>query len=239
MALFGEKYGERVRMVEIPGVSLELCGGAHLARTSQAGLFKIISETGVAAGVRRIEAVTGAGARSYLAEIESSIEHVAALLRTSRRDIVGAVEKLTAQRAELEKQVRQLKSGAAAAPVELREAEVAGARLVYGIVPSADAATLAVQADRTLQRYTDGTAVVLGAAFEGKALFVTKLAPDLVRLGWHAGTVVRDVAGLAGGGGGGRPDFGQAGGGDPAKLAEAIDAIPGTVERHMASRTRS
>src|SRR5262245_6086020 len=118
MALFGEKYGERGRMIEVTGGSLELWGGAHPSHTSQVGLFKIVSETGVASGVRRLEAVTGQGAIDYIKREEETLAQVAALLKTSSNNVLTATERLLAQRQELEKQNRQLKAGGGAVQAE-------------------------------------------------------------------------------------------------------------------------
>jgi alanyl-tRNA synthetase len=234
MALFGEKYGDKVRMIEIPGFSLELCGGTHLKHTSQIGLFKITSETGIAAGVRRIEAVTGAGAYQLVREREDSLNQLASLLKTHPRDVLVAAERLQSQRAMLEKQVLQLKSGAASGSASLKEEEVNGILVITGAVPNADADTLSGLADRTAQQR--GSAVIaLGAAADGKVSFVAKATPDLLKRGIHAGNLVREVAKIAGGGGGGRPDFAQAGGRDPGKLDDALAAVPDLVRRQTES----
>jgi len=231
MALFGEKYGDRVRMIEIPGFSLELCGGTHLSHTAQAGLFKIVSETGVAAGIRRIEAVTGAGAYDFVQEREETLAELARLLRTHPRDILAAAEKVVSQRAQLEKQVQQLKAGAATGKSDLQVTEVSGVRVVTGNIPGADGETLAALADRAAQQYRDGTAIVVGGASDGKVAFAAKMTPDLVKRGFHAGNLVRQVAKVAGGGGGGRPDFAQAGGRDPGKLNAALAKVPELIRQ--------
>ena len=236
MALFGEKYGDRVRMVEIPGFSLELCGGTHLRHTSQIGLFKILSESGVAAGVRRIEAVTGQGAYQWVNERESALDQIARMLKTNPRDVLGAVERMQAQRAQLEKQVQQLKAGAGADSAELRDSVVAGMNLVVGSVPNADSETLSNLADKTA-RQRGSAVVVLGGAENGKVTFVAKATSDLVERGIHAGNLVREIAKIAGGGGGGRADFAQAGGRDSAKLAEALDAAAPLLEQQAAHKT--
>jgi alanyl-tRNA synthetase len=273
MALFGEKYGDRVRIVEIPKppdethrnaqersrdtqggrydahgkyhdargkfarcppFSLELCGGTHLAHTSQVGLFKILSETGVAAGVRRIEAVTGQGAFDYVNRREETLAHVAALLKSHPNDVVTAAEHLIAQRQELERQNRQLKAGGGAAQAaELTPRDVQGVPVVVHKMENADAETVANLADRTAQRLHSAV-IVLGAVHEGKVAFAAKVTRDLVEKGLHAGNLVREVARIAGGGGGGRPDFAQAGGRDPGKLDEALNAVPGLVETQLA-----
>ncbi len=228
MALFGEKYGDRVRMIEIPEFSLELCGGTHLQHTSQAGLFKILSESGVAAGIRRIEAVTGQGAYDFMSEKENTLSQLAQVLKTSPKDVLMAAEKLQQQRAQLEKQIQQLRSGAAGKGADLKEQAVDGVRIVTGAVPNADAETLAALADRTANQHKSAV-IVLASAADGKALFIAKVTSDLIKQGYHAGNLVREVAKIAGGGGGGRPDFAQAGGRDPSKVDEALLQVPAIV----------
>jgi alanyl-tRNA synthetase len=225
MALFGEKYGDRVRMIEIPGFSLELCGGTHLSRTSQVGLFKIVSETGIAAGVRRIEAVTGKGAYEYVVRQEETLAQAAQLLKSNPRDILVAAEKLAKERAALEKQVRQIRTGAAGKDFEVKMVQIGELRVVTGHIPNADSDILAAQADRTINQYHGGTVVVYGGDSGGKVTFVAKGSAEAVQHGFHAGNLVREVAKVAGGGGGGRPDFAQAGGRDPSKLDEALAKV--------------
>jgi alanyl-tRNA synthetase len=232
MALFGEKYGDTVRMIEIPGISLELCGGTHLARTSQAGLFKILSETGIASGVRRIEAVTGAGACAHVSRQEETLSQLAHLLRTTPQDLLTAAEKLVHQRSELEKQVRQLKMGAATGQGSLETRQVGEIAVITGRVENADGESLAAMADREAQRRA-GAVIALGSASDGKAIFVVKVTPDLTQRGIHAGSLIREVARIAGGGGGGRPDFAQAGGRDASKIGEALAKVPELVEQQL------
>jgi len=239
MALFGEKYGERVRVVEIPGFSVELCGGTHLQRTSQAGLFKIIAETGVAAGVRRIEAVTGAGAYAWVREQEETLARIARALRTNPRDVLPALERLQAERTELERKVRDLSvrlASGVAAGTSSASAQADAVQSVDGIpvlmrgVSGLDSDALAALADQ-LARSQGSVVVVLGSASDDRVQFVAKVTPDLVRRGVHAGRLLREVARIAGGGGGGRPDFAQAGGRDTSRLAEALAAVPEVVRR--------
>ncbi len=222
MALFGEKYGDRVRVVEVPGVSVELCGGVHLDRTSQAGLLKITAETGVASGVRRIEAVTGEAVYALMLEQEGTLERAAQALKSNPRDLLVAIDKLVAQRSELEKQIKRLQAGAASQG-ELDAADVGGVCLVTGRLDGLDADGLSAAADREAAK-RGSAAIVLGAETDGKVVFVAKVTPDLVSRKVHAGNLVRGVAKVAGGGGGGRPDFAQAGGKLADKLDEALAA---------------
>lgn len=233
MALFGEKYGEHVRVVTIPGFSLELCGGTHLTHTSQVGLFKILSETGVSSGVRRIEAVTGQAAYDYVNRQEEKIAVVASLLKSNPNDIVMAAEKLLQQRQELEKQNRQLKAGGMAQSEDLMAMDVHGIPVVVHRMDGADGETIANLVDRTAQKL--GSAVIIiGSLTDGKATFAAKVTKDLVGQGLHAGNLVREIAKITGGGGGGRPDFAQAGGRDPGKLQAALDAVPRLIESQLA-----
>ena len=233
MALFGEKYGDRVRMVEVPSFSLELCGGTHLSHTAQVGLFKIVSESGVSSGVRRIEAVTGQGAYEYVNRREETLAVVAGLLKTNPNDVVTAAERLIGQRQELERQNRQLKAGGAGQAEDLTPVDVHGIPVVVHRLDGADGETIANLADRTAQKL--GRAViVIGGVTDGKVSFAAKVTKNLVDAGLHAGSLVREVAKLAGGGGGGRPDFATAGGRDPGKLQDALDAVPRLIESQLA-----
>ncbi len=230
MALFGEKYGDTVRMIEVPGVSLELCGGTHLERTSQIGLFKIVSEGSVAAGVRRIEAVTGWWAYQYMRQQQQILQEAAARLKCAVPDIPSAIERLQAQRQELEKQIQQLRTGAAARSVQFEPTEMAGLQVVTGRADGVDAQTLASLADQAAQKASVDL-VVLAAATDGKALFVAKAKPSAVAKGVHAGNLVRELAKISGGGGGGRPEFAQAGGHDAAKIPQALQQLPRLIEQ--------
>jgi alanyl-tRNA synthetase len=235
MALFGEKYGDRVRMVEVPGFSLELCGGTHLTHTSQVGLFKIVSESGVAAGVRRMEAVTGEGAYKMVAAAEDSLNEIAHFLKSTPKDLLTAVQRLHAQKTQLEKQLQKLKS--TTGPElngSLNEQIVDGITVLTGSVVGADGETLSNLADRHTQN-RNSTVVVVGAADDGRVIFVAKASPDIVKRGIHAGNLVSAVARIAGGGGGGRPDFAQAGGRDPSKLNEALAAAAELIHNQMES----
>ncbi len=232
MALFGEKYGDTVRMVEVPGVSLELCGGTHLEHTSQIGLFKIVSEGSVAAGVRRIEAVTGWGAYQYMRQQEELLREAAGRLRCAVSDIPSAIDRLQAQRQELEKQVQQLRTGTAARSLQFEPAEMAGLQVVTGRADGVDAQTLASLADQAAQKASVDL-VVLASATDGKALFVAKAKPSAVAKGVHAGNLVRELAKISGGGGGGRPEFAQAGGRDASKIPQALQQLPHLLEQML------
>jgi alanyl-tRNA synthetase len=230
MMLFGEKYGDVVRVVQAGDYSLEFCGGTHLQHTSQAGLFKIISESSSASGVRRIEAVTGKAALMRTLDQERVLMTAASTLKTSPANVVSTIEKLQTQLRDREKELSELQRAATGNQVEEL---VSNARDIGGIkvvnyqpqgIPDADA--VRTMADEVLNRLRSGV-VILGADIDGKVSLAIKVSKDLVDKGVHAGNVVREAAKVAGGGGGGRPDFAQAGGKDPSKIGEALS----TAER--------
>ena len=229
MALFGEKYGDKVRMVEIPDFSLELCGGTHIAQTSQVGLFKIVSEGGIASGVRRIEAVTGAGAYAYIKKREETLLQTASLLKSNPNDLTAATERLIAQRRELEQENKKLKAqGGAAQAAELLPQDVGGVPVVVHSFEDTDSETLLNLATATAQQLGSAI-VVLASTVEGKVIFAVKVTQNLTAQGYHAGNLIREIAKMTGGGGGGRADFAQAGGRDASKLAEALMTVPDLV----------
>jgi len=232
MMLFGEKYGERVRMVEIPGFSLELCGGTHLRNTVEAGLFKIVHEGSVAAGVRRIEALTGRALYQWLREREHAVRAAAERLQTPVPELPHAVERLQHQIEHLEAELEQLKQRAAAQAIEgITPVEVNGVPVAAQALSGVDAKSLGAIADRLIQRGVGVAA--LGTAQDGKAILVVKVAPEWVQRGLHAGNLIRQLAQQVGGSGGGRPDFAQAGGKQPEKLAEALAQTPHLVAEQM------
>ncbi|MGB9886868.1 MAG: alanine--tRNA ligase [Moorellales bacterium] len=236
-ALFQEKYGTRVRVVRIGDFSLELCGGTHVAHTGQIGLFRIVGESGIGAGVRRVEAVAGAAALEYLEAKEAEWERVAAALKVPPEQVWRRVESLLAELKEKEKEIAALR--ARLNQYHLMELlgqvqEIDGIRLLCAQVPETDASALRELADRLRERLGSGV-IVLGAAGRERVSFVATVSPDLVKQGLHAGQVVREVAQVAGGSGGGRPDMAQAGGKQPEKtaaaLAKAAEVIAGWRRR--------
>jgi alanyl-tRNA synthetase len=231
MALFGEKYGDWVRMVEVEDVSRELCGGTHVAHTAEVGLFELVTETSSAANVRRIEAVTGAEGVAAFRTRAREMRELAAMLRVPEREVVEAVRKLTDRVKELERKPRESDQEAAGALVEGAE-ELAGVRLVAQIVNATDAKALLELSDRVRQTLGDSV-VVLGTAVDGRVHLVANVAPSVVERGVKAGEVIREAASVAGGGGGGRDTMAQAGGRDPDKLPDAIAAARLAVERAL------
>jgi alanyl-tRNA synthetase len=229
MALFGEKYGDWVRMVEVEEVSRELCGGTHVAHTAEVGLFELVTETSSAANVRRIEAVTGGEGVAASRARARELRELAGMLRVPERDVVDAVRKLTERVKELERKPRESDREAAGALVESAE-EIGGVRLVAQIVEAPDAKALLELSDRVRQTLGESV-VVLGTAVEGRVHLVVNVAPPAVERGVKAGDVVREAAQVVGGGGGGRDTMAQAGGRDPDKLPDAIAAARLAVER--------
>jgi len=236
MALFGEKYDDEVRVLSIGDFSTELCGGTHVGRAGDIGLLRIVSEGGVAAGVRRIEAVTGEEALDYAAASETTLRQIASLVRGSPADAEEKVRQLLDRQKKLERDLAALKSRLASGQgVDLAESavEVAGVKVVAAEVPGADARSLREAVD-ALKAKLGSAIIVLGAPTEdGKVLLVAGVTADLVGKA-RAGELVGAVAARVGGKGGGRPDFAQAGGTDPSQLGAALAAVPGLVATKLA-----
>ncbi len=230
MALFGEKYGDWVRMVEVADVSRELCGGTHVGSTAEVGLFHLTTETSSASNVRRIEAVTGpAGVKVFRARTRE-LREIAELLRVPEHDVVGAVRKLSERARELAKRPRVEDGRQTAEGLVSGAAEIGGVRVVTEVVEVPDASALLDLSDRVKQSLGDA-AVVLGCDVEGRAHLVANFATAAVERGLDAGQVVRLGAELVGGGGGGRETMAQAGGRDVARLPEAVAAARVEIER--------
>ncbi len=226
MALFGEKYGERVRVLKMGDFSVELCGGTHVHRLGEIGLFKIVAESGIAAGVRRIEAVTGEGALEYLHGLEERLGRIATLLKSGRDDADRKVEQLLERSRRLEKEVEQLKAKLAHSAVgdlAARAREVGEIKVVAARLDGVDPKSLRDSVDR-LKNQLGKAAVVLAAVNGEKVSLVAGVTKaESARL--RAGDLVNFVARQVGGTGGGRPDMAQAGGNDPSKLDEALSAV--------------
>ncbi|MDI6789596.1 MAG: alanine--tRNA ligase [Thermodesulfobacteriota bacterium] len=230
-ALFGEKYGDRVRVVSIGPFSKELCGGTHAARTGDIGLFKIVSEGGVAAGIRRIEAVTGSEALKLVQEQDLRLKRLGHLLKAGTEELGNKIEKLIASQKELEKEVADL---TAKLTLQGLDSILQGARKMDGIrvlstmVPIDSPKTLRELADRFRDKIGSGI-VVLGGIHDDKVHLVAVVTKDLTKR-FHAGDIVKKVAPLVGGSGGGRADMAQAGGTKVDKLPEALDMVYDLVE---------
>ena len=239
MALFGEKYGDEVRVLSIGDFSTELCGGTHVHRAGDIGLFKITAESGIAAGIRRIEAVTGSGALARVAETEHALDRLAALFRGGRADVEGKVHQALDRSKALEREIQQLKArlaaGAGGRDLASEAREVAGCKLLVARLDDGiDAQTLRDTVDRMKDKLVSGIVVLAAADPEGSkvnvAVGVTK---DLTgRL--KAGDLVNAVASQIGGKGGGRPDFAQAGGSDIGALDGALKTVPEWLRSRLA-----
>jgi alanyl-tRNA synthetase len=226
IAIFDEKYGESVRVVSFGDCSTELCGGTHASATGDIGLLKIVSESGIASGVRRIEALTGIGALRHIREQERLALDAADRLKVPIGELPGRVAKLLEERKETQKQIDDLRakksSGGANDLFDSARAlsGFEGAKAIAGIVEDVDAKAMRTMVDDFRNRL--GTGVVCLAAAQGdKALLAIGVTKDLTDQ-LKAGDLIREVAAVVGGGGGGRPDFAQAGGKDPSKLALAV-----------------
>ncbi len=237
IALFDEKYGDEVRMVGIGDISLELCGGTHVSRTGEIGLVKIVSESGIAAGVRRIEAITGYAFLQRFNDMDREFQSLAEILKVPEDMMVERVEKLLDELKEKEREIARLRERLAVGGVD---SLVAGRIMVDDIpvvaapVELADPEALRNLADAVRDKLGSGI-VLLGSKAEEKVLFVATVSRDLVKQGFNAGSIVREAAKVAGGGGGGRPDMAQAGGRDVSKLEAAIEAGVDVVRAHSAS----
>jgi alanyl-tRNA synthetase len=234
MALFEEKYGEEVRVVSIPGLSRELCGGTHVDRTGDLGLCKITGEASVAAGIRRLEAVCGLEAVKVFQEETRELDKAAALLKGSRSDFFSRLQKALKRQKELEKEVEALKSKLAAAQAremldEVRQVD--GVPVLAVQVPAADPKALRDYAVKIQDKMKSGV-IVLGGAADDKAMLIALVSPDLTQR-FPAGEIIKELAPLVGGSGGGRADMAQAGGPDKDKLGAALKQAYEVVARKV------
>jgi alanyl-tRNA synthetase len=223
LAFFGDKYGDRVRVVKIGGFSTELCGGIHVERSGEIGLFKLPFESGVAAGVRRVEAFTGEGALALISSYEQRLKEIGALVRGSADDAVDKVKKLLERQKELEKEIEKLRGqfGKDQIPELLdKKQSVDGANILVSRVDGLDAKQLRDVADQITEKLGSGV-VVLASAGESNVNLVASVSKDLTKK-YHAGNIIKELARMVGGGGGGRPDFAQAGGKEPGQIAAAL-----------------
>jgi alanyl-tRNA synthetase len=236
MALFGEKYGEEVRVLSIGDFSVELCGGTHVSRAGDIGLFKIVSEAGIASGVRRIEAVTGTGALDYIGETEKNLAEVADLVKGSREDAVAKIGQLLDRNRKLEKELDALKARLASSQgsdLASEAIEVDGIKVLAAHLEGVDGKGLRETVDQLKNKL--GAAAVILAAVDGKKVSlvagVTKAETARVK----AGELVNYVASQVGGKGGGRPDMAQAGGSQPENLPDALASVEDWVKQQLAA----
>jgi len=226
LAFFGDKYGERVRVVRMGGFSLELCGGTHVQRTGDIGLFKFRGEGGVAAGVRRIEAVAGGVAVDWMQEREQRLRQIGEALKATDEEALERLERLLAQQRELERKLEKLQRGLAGAQsldLAARAHTIDGIQVLATRVDDLDDKALRELADRLKEKLAPSV-VMLGSTDGTRVTLVSAVSKDLLGR-FHAGNLIKQVAPLVGGGGGGRPDFAQAGGKDPTRLDEALAAV--------------
>ncbi|WMJ75841.1 MULTISPECIES: alanine--tRNA ligase [unclassified Sedimentibacter] len=227
MALFDEKYDDTVRVVSVGNFSKELCGGTHIDETAKIGLFKILSEGGIASGVRRIEAITGRAALNYLKELSDITDELSLSMKASKDELIGKVNTLKKEIKDKEKEIQKLNTELLKQDLNkmLEDYdEINGIKLFALKFKDKDANTLREIADKIKDK-NESCAVLLASDLGDKVLFVAAVTKDLVKKGLNAGNMVREAAKVAGGGGGGRPDFAQAGGKNPGKADEAIEAV--------------
>jgi len=235
MALFGEKYDDEVRVLNFGDFSVELCGGTHVHRTGDIGLFKIVTEGGIQAGVRRIEAVTGQGALDWVAKSDQVLRELAAIVKANRDDVEDKVRQLAERSRKLEKEVTTLKSKLASGQggdLSSSAVEVAGVKVVATRVDGADAPALRDAVDQLKNKLRSAAIVLASVQEPDKIVLIAGVTQDQIKK-IKAGDLVNVVAQMIGGRGGGRPDLAQAGGNDPAKLDEALAAVAPWVQSQL------
>ncbi len=232
MALFGEKYGDVVRVVKMGSYSTELCGGTHLSNTSQAGLFKIVSEGGVAAGVRRIEAITGYSVYEYLKEKEKLIHEISLSLKANPSECIRKIEQLNRELKENEKELLEIKSKIASGTIDnyIQDAkDIKGVKYIVADFENMNADELRNMGDKFKDKLDKGI-IVLTSFDEEKITMIAMATKSAVISGVHAGNLIKEIMKLTGGSGGGRPDMAQGGAKDKSKLKEALKHIPSILE---------
>jgi alanyl-tRNA synthetase len=237
MALFGEKYSGMMRVLTVPGFSKELCGGTHVRATGDIGVFKITSDESIASGVRRIRAVTGFDAYERFREDEKLIEEAAASLRTSRAELPNVIGKLQDELKKARRETEELKLKIATGAINTSASngdearEVAGVRVLAKEASGLDAAGMRQLSDTLLDRIKSGV-VVIGRANDGKASLIVRTSADLTKK-VPAGQVIKELAPIIGGRGGGKADMAEGGGSQPEKLAEALEASYEVIEKML------
>ena len=236
MALFGEKYGESVRVVSMGDFSKEFCGGTHVKNTADIASFKILSESGVAAGVRRIEALTGDNVIAYYAKMEAEMNEAAKVVKSTPANLVERLEKLMAEMKALQSENESLKSKAAKdalGDVMDQVVTIKGVKLLATQVTGVDMNGLRELGDQLKDKLGEGV-VVLASECEGKVNLIAMATDGAMKQGAHAGNLIKAIAGLVGGGGGGRPNMAQAGGKNPQGIPQAIESVAGALEGMLA-----
>ncbi len=236
IAMFGEKYGAQVRVLDVPGVSMELCGGTHVSNTAEIGLFKIIAEVGVAAGVRRIEAIAGPAVLEYLNLRDAVVKDLSDRFKVKPEEIGDRITTLQAELKATQKQLDALKGQLAVAKADqlLTQAESVGDfQMLVAQMDGVDATAMSTAAEQLQQKLTNGAVVLGGVPEAGKVSFVAAFGPEVVKKGVQAGKVVGAIAKLCGGGGGGRPNLAQAGGRDANQLAAALESAKSQLQEGL------
>jgi alanyl-tRNA synthetase len=236
VALFGEKYQAEVRVVEVPGFSKELCGGTHVSATGTIGLFKITGEEGISAGIRRIEAITGPAALERFRADEKILDLIQSDHKIARREIPAWMERTQTQVRDLQRQILALKAQSARASIGdmlARTKEVRGVKVVAELLPAINRAGLRDVADEIKQKIGSGV-VVLGAPQEDKAALVVMVTKDICKR-LPAGQIIKQIAPIVGGAGGGKPELAEAGGKDSSRLADAIKHSYSVIESLLGS----
>ncbi|MEM1426003.1 MAG: DHHA1 domain-containing protein, partial [Cyanobacteria bacterium P01_H01_bin.130] len=237
-AMFGEKYGDVVRVVDFPGVSMELCGGTHVGNTAEIGAFKIISEAGISSGVRRIEAVSGPAILDYLNVRDQVVRTLGDRFKVQPEAVIDRVTNLQDELKATQKALASAKAELAAAKSDalIADAETIGDyKILVANLGKVDAKSLQGAAERLQQKLGDGAAVVLGAVpGEGKVAIATAFGKEVIAKGLQAGKFVGAIAKICGGGGGGRPNLAQAGGRDASKLPDALNTAQAQLREQLA-----
>ncbi len=235
MALFGEKYGDTVRVVSMGDYSKELCGGTHVQNTADIRNFKIVSESGIAAGVRRIEALTGKNVVLYYQHVEEMLNEAASVAKTTPQNLTKKIEHMNAEIRQLKSELESIRSRAAkdaVADVMDQVKEIKGVKLLAVSLPDVEMNGLRDLSDQLSDKLSDGV-VVLASAKDGKVSLVVKASDDAQKKGAHAGNLIKAIAGKVGGGGGGRPNMAQAGGKNPAGIADALKEAETVLETQI------
>lgn len=236
LAFFEEKYGEEVRVVEIgePPISAELCGGTHVRATGEIGFFRIVAESSIGAGIRRIEAVSGKGADEFIEKQLATLEEAALVLKGTAPEIINRLSALQRELETERKKALALERDLLKIRVDslLNQAEsVSGIPVLVARVPASNMEALRQMGDLIKERL-GSVLVVLGAVYNNRANFVAMLTPDLAKRGLHAGEIVKQVAAVTGGSGGGGVELGQAGGKDKDRLDDALKLVKDLVAKH-------
>ena len=225
-AVFDEKYGEEVRVIKMGDVSMELCGGTHVSKTGDIGFLKVIHESAIAAGVRRIEAVAGREALKYVHDVEGELKKTASLLKANPLELAERVEKVLKHQRDMEREIEALKVKLAAkdmADLVKKVKDVKGIRVLAAVIDATDAKTMRDLGDRLKDKIQSGI-ILLGSKGEDKAMLLCMVTKDLTDR-YHAGNIIKEIAPIIGGSGGGRPDMAQAGGPKPENVKKALDKL--------------